>query len=218
MMSDVKKELLELIKRNGTLSVDEAVEKTDLAKTTLREHFLQMERDGTIQRSYMRSGPGRPSLLYKLTGDGHNHFPSHESKMMGELLKFLKKNGEESLMEGFFKQFWEKRFKKAKRLMKEAEQEEDGAPIGALIKMLREEGFMPEYNEEKEGILCVKECNCPFREVVKVTTLPCRLEAEFYQKLFDKDVERTTFIAEGDHACTYEISLRGNCLRSERSI
>jgi predicted ArsR family transcriptional regulator len=207
-MSDVKNELLELIKRNGTLSVDEAVERTDLAKTTLREHFLQMERDGTIQRGYVRSGPGRPSLQYKLTGDGHDQFPSHESKMMGELLKFLKKNGEDALMKDFFEQFWEKRYQKAKRLMEEAEQEEGCSPIGALMEMLREEGFMPEYKEEKEnGILCVKECNCPFREVVKETTLPCQLEAQFYQRLFVSNVERTSYIADGNHACTYEISV-----------
>ncbi|MEX0944526.1 MAG: DeoR family transcriptional regulator [Balneolaceae bacterium] len=206
-MSDVKKKLLELIKRNGTLSVDEAVERTDLAKTTLREHFLQMERDGSIQRGYVRSGPGRPSLQYILTGDGHDQFPSHESKMMGEFLKFLKKNGEDALMRDFFEQFWEKRFQKAKRLMDEAEQEEDGSSIGALMGMLREEGFMPEHHTQKEESLeTVKECNCPFREVVKETTLPCQLEAHFYQRLFERNVERTTYIAEGDHACTYEIS------------
>ncbi|MGF1671410.1 MAG: helix-turn-helix transcriptional regulator [Balneolaceae bacterium] len=205
-MSDVKKELLELIKRNGTLSMDEAVERIGLAKTTLREHFLQMERDGSIQRSYVRSGPGRPGLQYKLTGAGHSQFPSHESKMMGELLKFLITNGEEELMEKFFEHFWEKRFQKAKRLMEEAEQDDGKSPIGALMEMLREEGFMPDYIQQKDDRMrTVKECNCPFREVVKVTTLPCRLEAEFYKKLFDKNVKRTTFIAEGDHACTYEI-------------
>ena len=206
-MSEVKKELLELIKRNGTLSVDEAVDRTVLAKTTLREHFLQMEIDGIIQRSYVRSGPGRPSLQYELTGDGHLHFPSHESKMLGELLSFLKNNDEESLIEDFFEQFWEKRFKKAKRLMEEAEQEDGGTPVEASMEMLHEEGFMPEYKENTgDGMVCVKECNCPFREVVKVTTLPCILEAQFYQRLFDGDVKRTTYIAEGDHACTYEIS------------
>jgi predicted ArsR family transcriptional regulator len=206
-MSDVKKELLELIKRNGTLTVDEAVEKTDLAKTTLREHFLQMERDGIIQRGFERSGPGRPSLQYKLTGDGHNHFPSHESKMMGELMKFLKKNGEDALMKDFFEQFWEKRFQKAKRLMEEAEQEVEGSSIGALMEMLEEEGFMPEYYLNKgEGLEIIKECNCPFREVVKETTLPCQLEGQFYQRLFERDVERISYIVDGDHACTYEIS------------
>lgn len=208
-MSDVKKELLELIKRNGTLSVDEAVDKTGLAKTTLREHFLRMERDGAIQRNYVRSGPGRPSLQYKLTGYGHDQFPSHESKMMGELLRFLITNGEEALMEDFFEQFWEKRFQKAKRLMDEAGQDGEVSPIEALMGMLQEEGFMPEYYQrKKEGTQIVKECNCPFREVVKVTTLPCQLEAEFYERLFDTDVERTTYIAEGDHACTYDISLK----------
>ncbi len=205
-MSDVKKGLLELIKRNGTLSVDEAVEETSLAKTTIREHFLHMEKDGSIQRGYVRSGPGRPSLQYKLTADGHNQFPSYESKMMRELLIFLKENGEEALMEDFFKRFWEKRFQKAKQMMEEAEQDDERSPIEALMEMLQEEGFMPEHKLYKEdGMVCVKECNCPFREVVKVTTLPCRLEAEFYQKLFGADVERTTYIAEGDHACTYEI-------------
>ena len=205
-MSDVKKELLELIKRNGTVSIDDAVVKTDLAKTTLREHFLHMERDGTIQRSYVRSGPGRPSLQYKLTNDGHDLFPSNESKMLGELLRFLKTSEEEALMENFFEQFWEKRLKKAKRLMNEAGQSGEGSPVEALMEMLREEGFMPEYSQHKEeGMVCVKECNCPFREVVKVTKLPCQLEAEFYKKLFERDIERTTYIAEGDHACTYEI-------------
>ncbi len=205
-MSDVKKELLELIKRNGALSVDEAVEKTDLAKTTLREHFLHLERDGAIRRIYVRSGPGRPSLQYKLTAEGHSQFPSHESKMMKELLRFLKANGKETFMEDFFEQFWEKRFQKAKRLMDEAGQDVEVLPIEALMEMLQEEGFMPEYYQQKGGRSeTVKECNCPFREVVKVTTLPCQLEAEFYQRLFNRDVKRITYIGEGDHACTYEI-------------
>lgn len=205
-MSDVKKELLELIKRNGTLSMDKAVEKTGLAKTTLREHFLYLERDGAIQRSYVRSGPGRPSLQYKLTGDGHNQFPSNESKMLGDLLSFLKTNGEETLMEAFFEEFWELRYQKAKRLMDEAGHKGESPSFEALMEMLQEEGFMPEYKpNDNDGVVCIKECNCPFRNVVKVTSLPCRLEAEFYQKLFNADVKRTTYIPDGDYACTYEI-------------
>lgn len=39
--------------------MDEAAFHAGLAKTTLREHFLQLERDGYIRREYIRSGPGR---------------------------------------------------------------------------------------------------------------------------------------------------------------
>jgi predicted ArsR family transcriptional regulator len=41
--------------------------------------------------------------------------------------------------------------------------------------------------------------------VVKETQLPCKLEAMFYKKLFSEKAERTTHIASGDHACTYDI-------------
>jgi len=52
MYSGSKKKLLNIIKREGTISINETVEKMDLAKTTLREHLLQMERDGNIERQY----------------------------------------------------------------------------------------------------------------------------------------------------------------------
>ena len=76
----------------------------------------------------------------------------------------------------------------------------------ALSHMLEEEGFMPELDlNEEDETLTVKECNCPFSEVVKETQLPCKLEAMFYKKLFSEKAERTTHIASGDHACTYDI-------------
>ncbi len=51
----------------------------------------------------------------------------------------------------------------------------------------------------KSETITIRECNCPFLEVVKETTLPCRLEAEFYRRLFNSMIERTSYIAEGDY-------------------
>lgn len=201
-----KKDLLELIKQKGTVSMDEAVTHTDLAKTTLREHFLQLERDGYIRRDYIRSGPGRPSLQYQITSKGHRLFPSSESEMIRELLKFLKEKGEEQTIEQFFESFWKQRLKKARNRMDEASENDLKSRLGKLMGFLEEEGFMPEYetNTEEETIT-IKECNCPFSEVVKESRLPCKLEAMFYRKLFNKNIERITYIADGDFACTYEI-------------
>lgn len=77
--------------------------------------------------------------------------------------------------------------------------------------MLDEEGFMPEkdFNEESDT-LTIKECNCPFSEVVKETQLPCKLEAKFYKKLFGQNTERKTHIAKGDYSCTYEIPVESS--------
>ncbi len=208
MFTGSKKQLLELIKRKGTISIDEAVENTDLAKTTLREHFLQLERDGYIQRDYVRSGPGRPSLEYQLTQKGNNLFPSYESALIKELLNFLKSKDDEETIKEFFKSFWEDRVEKARHRMDQSSETDFETRIESLTHMLEEEGFMPEFNIDKENdTLSIKECNCPFSEVVKETQLPCELEAMFFKELFNEDAERTSHIAEGDFSCTYDIPI-----------
>jgi len=207
MLTGSKKDLLEYIKRNGTISIDDLADKMELAKTTLREHLLQMERDDYVARDYKRSGPGRPSLQYRITPKGNDLFPSHESVLARELLRFLKANGKESLMEDFFRQFWEKRLEKAREYFEQIPADtSDQERRGVLLEMLEEEGFMPEIDlNEKGNSFTVKECNCPFREVVKETRLPCKLEEMFYKKLLHPDAERSSYIADGDFSCTYEI-------------
>lgn len=210
MFTGSKKELLDLIKRKGTISIDEAVEHTELAKTTLREHFLQLERDGYIQRDYVRSGPGRPSLQYQMTQKGNSLFPSYESALIRELLKYLKSKGDEETIEEFFSAFWEERIEKANRRMSKSSPSDLESQVEALTHMLEEEGFMPEFDlDEENETLTIKECNCPFSEVVKETRLPCKLEAMFYKKLFNEKAERITHIAEGDYSCTYNIPTDG---------
>lgn len=206
MFTGSKKEIIDLIKRSGTLSIDEAVEEIDLAKTTLREHFLQLERDGYVERDYVRSGPGRPSLQYQLTSKGNSLFPSSESKLIRNIINYLKSKGSEQLVEDFFEDFWDQRLEEAQDRMKKSSAEDLESKVEILMQMLEEEGFMPEFEvDERDESLTVKECNCPFSEVIKETRLPCKLEEMFYKKIFSEKAERTSYIAEGDYSCTYDI-------------
>ncbi len=206
MFTGSKKEIIDLIKRRGTLSIDEAVEEINLAKTTLREHFLQLERDGYVERDYVRSGPGRPSLQYQLTSKGNSLFPSSESKLIRNIINYLKSKGSEQLVEDFFEDFWEQRLEEARDRMEQSSAENPETKVKILMQMLEEEGFMPEFEiDESDNSLTVKECNCPFSEVIKETRLPCKLEEMFYKKLFNEKAERTSYIAEGDYSCTYNI-------------
>lgn len=196
------------MKRKGRVSIDEASANTGLAKTTLREHFLQLERDGYINRDYIRSGPGRPSLQYRISNKGNSLFPSSESELIKKLLSYLKEQGDEQTIEDFFNVFWEERLVKARRFMDEKSEHDLKKRLQGLTQMLEDEGFMPEFElSADEKSLSIKECNCPFSETIKETRLPCKLEAMFYRKLFNESTERTTYIADGDYACNYEISL-----------
>jgi len=206
MITGSKLTLLTLVKQKGTLSMDKAVELTDLSKTTIREHMLQLEQDGYIHREFVRSGPGRPSLQYQIRAKGNRLFPSAESDLLRQLLRHLREEGQEHTMEAFFESYWEERLQQASQCMNEASSVNEEHRLSALMSFLAGEGFMPEYERDnKRSCITIKECNCPFSEVIKETRLPCRLEAGFYRKLFDAEVSRTHYIAEGDFSCTYQI-------------
>jgi predicted ArsR family transcriptional regulator len=191
------------MKRRGSISLDDAKAATGLTRTTLREHFGHLERDGLLRRRTKKHGRGRPSLRYDLTEQGHALFPARDGILLRELLNFLSSSGRTDLVEGFFTAFWDTRYDEARKRLDEIDAHGRSGKLQILEDLLREQGFMPEVRSGPDGIV-IRECNCPFPEAIKVTRLPCRLEARFFERLFDTPASRVAYIPEGSPACTYE--------------
>lgn len=204
--SDTRRELLQIIKRRGSLSVDEAMEALGMARTTVREHLLHLKEKGLLTRTAERQGRGRPSHRYEMTRRAKVLFPSRDGELMGELVQFLKEEGAEDLVETFFERYWEARTEAVKQKLRSVAADDLEGQLEVLRGILEEEGFMPEVNEEEQTVT-VRECNCPFPESVKRTRIPCRLEEEFYKTIFETELERVSHIPEGHSACTYEIEV-----------
>lgn len=203
--SDTRRELLQLIKRRGSLSLDEAMEALGMARTTVREHLLRLERKGLVERSTERSGRGRPSLRYAMTAKAKILFPSRDGELMGQLLAYLKEEGAEELVAAFFESYWHERTERVKERLEGVSEDDLEKRLELLAEILDEEGFMPKIERTGEGIT-IRECNCPFPEAVKRTRLPCQLEAAFYEAVFGTKVERSNYIPDGYPACTYELA------------
>jgi len=201
--SDTKRDLLMLMKQQGAISLDDAEEATGLTRTTLREHLGQLERDRIVERSTKRKGRGRPSLRYHLAVEGERLFPSRDNVLLGRLLEFLRQEGEEELTRAFFEKFWAERLRDVEYRLSTLDPGDQKGRLEVLEQMLREQGFMPEVRQD-EDVLVIRECNCPFPEAVKQTRVPCRLEAEFFERIFGKRIGRVTYIPDGSPACTYE--------------
>lgn len=201
--SDTKRALLTLIKQHGAISLDDAEEATGLTRTTLREHLGQLERDRLVERSTKRQGRGRPSLRYSLTAEGGRLFPSRDGALLGSLLEFLKREGKDDLIEGFFVQYWDDRRREIEYQLSSIDPDDQQARLEVLKRVLQEQGFMPEMIVNDSGLV-IRECNCPFPEAVRHTRLPCRLEARFFEQLFGERIGRASYIPDGSPACTYE--------------
>jgi predicted ArsR family transcriptional regulator len=202
--SDTRRELLQIIKRRGSLSVDEAMDALGMARTTVRDHLLQLREKGLLNRTVEREGRGRPSHRYQMSRRAKMLFPSRDGELMGQLLQYLRDHGAADLVEAFFEEYWDARTRAVKqRLHGEASNELDDQ-LEVLRAILEEEGFMPEIDCEGERIT-VRECNCPFPESVKQTKIPCRLERQFFETIFEAELDRVSYIPEGHSACTYAV-------------
>lgn len=202
--SDTRRRLLQLVKRRGSLSIDDAMTALDLARTTVREHLLRLEEKDLVERFTKPSdGRGRPSHHFRMTPRGSALFPSRDGELARELIAFLQAEGADHLVLSFFETFWAERTRQVKDRLTEAEADTAEERLDVLRTILEEEGFMPEIDTDGDALV-IRECNCPFPDTVKRTKLPCRLEADFYAALFDTEPERVSYIPEGRSACTYE--------------
>lgn len=199
-----KKELLDLIKHRGALSLEEATEELKLAKTTVRQHLLMMENQGLVTRRYERAGQGRPKVLFELAQRGQRLYPTQEPALLRELLEFLKSSGEQSKIKLFFERYWEKRREQFKAILDSlpSKKTELETRIQALHTLLESEGFMPQI-ERTGSLVTVRECHCPYPEAIRTTQLPCKLESDFIKWALKTAIERTGYIPGGDSACSY---------------
>jgi len=201
--SDTRRELLKIIKRRGSLSVDEAMEALDMARTTVREHLLQLKEKGLLDRSAEREGRGRPSHRYTMSRRAKMLFPSRDGELMGRLIEHLRAEGAEEMVEAFFERYWDDRTEAVKRDVEKRAPDDLDAQLEVLREILEEEGFMPEITADGDQVT-VRECNCPFPESVKETRVPCKLEKKFYETVFETALDRVSYIPDGNPACTYE--------------
>jgi len=202
--SDTRRELLQIIKRRGSLTVDEAMDALGMARTTVREHLLQLKEKGLLDRTVERKGRGRPGHRYEMTRRAKVLFPSRDGELMGRLVRFLNERGAEDLVQTFFESYWNDRTEAVKQKLKDVASGDIDDKVETLRQILEEEGFMPQISREDNQVT-IRECNCPFPESVKESRIPCRLEEEFYQEIFGGELERVSHIPDGNSSCSYEV-------------
>lgn len=202
LLKKTKTKILDLIKHKGTLSVDEATKTLRLAKSTVRQHLLAMEKQGLVVEKRNNIGTGRPQLAYQVSESANKLFPSQDAELLKKMLTRLIEDGHKEWVDGFFKDYWKEKKIKFQNILKEKKKNDPKTIRQVLYQVLKDEGFMPEIVEAKDSLI-VKECHCPFSEAVKATQIPCRLEAEFLKDVMKTDLKRESYIPTGSSSCAY---------------
>ncbi len=200
MFVDSRREtILAFLKSRGHATLAEIAAHLELSKQGTLRHLEGLEAAGLATvASAAPHGRGRPENVYQLTPGADGHFPDGHRELAGDLVEFL---SAEQL----------KRFFAARAARLEAEYAprlaglDFDARVRELARLATEHGHMAEVVELAEGGLAIRHCNCPIQDVAARTGLPCLNEQQMYERLLGEPVRRSTWMAEADSDCTYQV-------------
>lgn len=200
-MTPSHRALLDALKRRGRSSVPQLAEELGLNIETVRDHLKTLVARELVRREgAVRSGPGRPEIVYVLTDAAEVLFPRREGEILRELGAYLVKHRHERLLRDFFAEYIERRRAEAASRVAHLE---GRARLEEVARIFSELGFMPVI-EERDHTPRLRLCHCPLRDLVDATKIPCRAEIGFLKELLDEELTRVSYIPEGDASCSYE--------------
>ncbi len=204
-LGDSQQRILALLRRRPVGSVSLLAEELELARETVRDHLKSLAALSLVEPAGLRRiGPGRPEKLWRLAEGGERLFPRREDELLHELASYLLREGQSPLLERFFE---DRADAKRKRLLPRVQDKTGLAREREVARILSEEGFLAEIETEGSRRR-LRLCHCPLRALVDVSHLPCRAELDLVRELLDRELERESFMPDGDPACTYVLSER----------
>jgi predicted ArsR family transcriptional regulator len=73
-LSEPRRRIIGLIKNTGTSTISELAGSLDISGEAVRQHLVQLEKEGWVTRFSENNGVGRPLWEYRLTTAGEHLF------------------------------------------------------------------------------------------------------------------------------------------------
>lgn len=197
-----RREILNTLKKKGSLSVDELSQHLGITPMGIRQHLAILERDDLVTPSQVRRGIGRPSHLYSLTEAAQELFPKHYELFAINLINdIVDLYGPDKL-----KELLEMRIE---RESKELGDKLAGLPFEQKVqefsKVLENQGSMAEIQKLEDGSYIVREFNCGIYQIAQAHPIICEYERKMVERVLGGAVEVQECVAHGGQRCAYVV-------------
>ncbi len=195
---------LSILLKRGERSASYLASLLGISVQAMRRHLRNLAQDGLVQSNLMRSGPGRPSNLWRLTKQGESTFNKGNELFSLELLDTINRTFSNESLE---KVLEEHAIKKADLYRKHIGQGSLKERVEKLLKLRESEGYLGECQSDPEGRgWYINEFHCSIRDAAEKYPMICDKELNLIRLTFpDCEVIRTHWRLELDHYCGFHI-------------
>ncbi|MCK6585906.1 MAG: helix-turn-helix transcriptional regulator, partial [Anaerolineales bacterium] len=168
---------------------------------SVRHHLNNLQMEGLVESQEERHGVGRPRLVYLLTSEGMERFPTRYLSLTTRLISQMKESIPGPMVNKLFGQIAEDLVSEYAKDIKGLSMEER---LDLVKEMLAQEGFTVEW-EKKDGQYQIHEISCPYYQIGVTHPEVCTVDQTLISKMLALPANKVQCILSGGSHCTYVV-------------
>jgi len=200
-MKSTKDKILQTLLRKPKITINALAEAVGINAISVRHHLTNLQMEGLIAADEERHGVGRPRLVYSLTEDGMERFPTKYLRLTTRLLTQMKETMPAPVISKLFNQI-------AEDLADEYSSQIQGMSMEERLEFVKEllaqEGFTVEW-EKKGGQYQIHEISCPYYQIGVAHPEVCTVDQTLISRMLALPASKVQCILDGGAFCTYVV-------------
>lgn len=205
-MSSTRDKILRTLLRRPKITINELAEAVGINPISVRHHLTNLQVEGLVSADEERHGVGRPRLVYSLTDDGMERFPTRYLQLTTRLLAQMKETMPAPVVSKLFNQIAEDLASEYAAQIKGLSMEER---LDFVRDLLAQEGFTVEW-EKKDGQYQIHEISCPYYKIGIAHPEVCTVDQTLISKMLALPANKVQCILDGGAFCTYVVQAGKN--------
>ena len=201
-MKSTRDKILQTLLQKPRSTINTLAEAVGINPISVRHHLTNLQMEGLVEGQEERHGVGRPRLVYILTDEGMERFPTRYMQLTTRLLAQMKDTMPGPVVTELFNQIAEDMASHYSSDMRGLSMEER---LNFVKEMLGREGFTVEW-EKKGGQYEIHEISCPYYQIGVAHPEVCTVDQTLISKMLALPANKVQCILSGAAHCTYVIS------------
>lgn len=200
-MKSTRDKILQTLLHKPRSTINSLAEAVGINPISVRHHLTNLQMEGLVEAHEERHGVGRPRLVYVLTDDGMEQFPTRYMQLTTRLLAQMKGSMPEPVVAKLFNQIAEDLAGQYAKDVQGLSMEER---LDFVKQMLAREGFIVEW-EKKDNQYQIHEISCPYYQIGMEHPEVCTVDQTLISKMLALPANKVQCILDGGAHCTYVI-------------
>jgi predicted ArsR family transcriptional regulator len=202
-MKTTRERVLQTLSSHPHSTILEIAAEVGINAISVRHHLTNLQANGLVTTEEERHGVGRPRMLYLLTENGMEHFPTGYLRLTSNLLDHLKQSVSPDELNGIFKSIADKLTSEYKPSLSRLNLEQK---LELLTQVMAKEGFNIQWKRSGSSQYEIREISCPFYRIGKNHPEVCLFDRTLISNILSIPPEKIQTQHLADALCTFVVS------------